>query len=217
MWSARRSHRVVVVDDRLVLIGGAPALLARRFARDASGRNESRADVWTAADACASWDLLIEAAPFGPRDGHAAASTGVSHDGKIFLLGGASAGDELAMHDVWLSEDGGATWSLLTATPGWCGRTHHEAVVFGDSMLLLGGFGEFGYESDVWQSRGGKVWRRICARSSWTPRAMHAAATHRGNVYLAGGSDGNTFCRDVWVSSDGSWSCTAANAPVLKR
>lgn len=130
-WSARRSHKVVWVSEagggRLVLIGG--------FSRgSASG---SSAEIWAAQDVEGSWRwrLTTSTAAFGPRDGHACATT---IDGSLLVLGGASEGERLTTHDVWASTDGGATFELATETPGWCGRTHHEAVAHRGKVVVLG-------------------------------------------------------------------------------
>ena len=208
-WAPRRSHRVVALDDAsLVMVGG--------FASGAGGG--SSAEVWTAArddDDAWFWRLAVARAPFGPRDGHAVA---VAADGAALVIGGATA-DALTAHDVWRSADGGATWTLATATPGWAGRTHHEAVALGDAVFVLGGFGEFGYCDDCWASRdGGGTWERRTAAAAWGPRAMHAACGFRGALYVAGGYDGRECRGDVWASVDGArWSRLCHRAPWVPR
>ena len=75
-WSARRSHKVVVRERSLVLIGG--------FARGSGSSSE----VWVAAcdgeDGVLRWRLACGRGGFGPRDGHAAVCLGP----RVYVLGG---------------------------------------------------------------------------------------------------------------------------------
>ena len=205
-WTARRSHKVVGLGDgRLLLIGG--------FARGSASGSSSEVWVGDASGGAFRWSLA-DASPFGPRDGHAAVRLG----GAVLVLGGASTGDRLTTHDVWRSGDGGATFDIATETPGWCGRTHHEAVAHGARVVVLGGFGEFGYCNDCWASEDGATWERLTASAAWSPRAMHAAASFRGGLYVLGGYEGRGVCNDVWASVDGAvWARVSQSSPWTPR
>ncbi|KAJ8610544.1 hypothetical protein CTAYLR_009743 [Chrysophaeum taylorii] len=210
-----RSHRVVELGKgKLCLIGG--------FV----GEFESASDVWVCdgveeeedegGSLRTTWSVASARAEFRGRDGHAA----VVVAGCILVLGGASSDvDALTTSEVWKSEDEGATWRLVTSAPGWPARTHHEAVVFDGAVVLLGGFGEFGYCNDVWKSLdGSSTWERATAAAAWSARAMHAATVFRGAVYVAGGYEGRGSCNDVWASTDATtWTRLAHRAPWRAR
>jgi hypothetical protein len=78
-------------------------------------------------------------------------------DGSIVLTSG---GDDIGgvKNDVWRSTDNGTTWTQVTASAGWSGRSYHSSAAMPDgSIVLMGGLGgiyETGsrnFKNDVWR------------------------------------------------------------------
>lgn len=119
-------------------------------------------DVWRSRDGGASWELLLEAAPWPARQGHGAAAL---PDGAVLVLGGLAAPGS-ALNDVWRSADGGASWERIAAAAPWQRRADFGLVArAGGSLLLLGGSGGGGAVGDAWESHdGGAAWSRLVPR-----------------------------------------------------
>ena len=93
-WSARQWHQVVVHNDRMYLLGGYGLV---------GGNNGSLDDVWSSADG-SSWSFEGNANWSG-RFAHQA----VSHQGRLYVLGGMGAGS-----DVWSWAVGEENWTRET-------------------------------------------------------------------------------------------------------
>ena len=90
--------------------------------------------------------------------------------------------------------------------PPWAPRHGHEAVVFRDRLLVLGGFsGRWlpQHASDVWASADGERWAQL-AEAAWPARLDSAVAVWRNQLYVLGGVDRWGFpLQDVWTTIDG--------------
>lgn len=99
-------------------------------------------DAWATEDGT-GWRLLNSAAPFSGRYGAglsyvpaAAAGAGGTHssasamavNGTLWLTGGAAAYPVTQMSDVWVSSDGGASWTRA-ADGAWAPRSFHLTAV----------------------------------------------------------------------------------------
>ena len=133
-WSARPgSSSVVMPDGSIVLMGG-----------NDGGYNN---DVWRSTNNGATWTQVTASAGWTARDGH---SSVAMPDGSIVLMGGQDK-TYSNKNDVWRSTNNGATWTQMTASAGWTGRTVHSSVAMPDgSIVLMGGSGG-GYKNDVWR------------------------------------------------------------------
>lgn len=136
-WAARSQHRCVVWNDTLVLMGGS------------AGGNE----VWNTIDGSA-WNLLNAAAWATARIGFGA----VVYNANIYILGGFNAG---FITSVYRSNNGGATWFLVTAAYGGTGIFQGGMVVFksppgisiteAPSMYFMGGVDATPtYQNKIW-------------------------------------------------------------------
>ena len=111
-------------------------------------------------------------------------------------------------------------WKPVSAGP-WSRRRKHQAVVWKDRILLLGGFdGEKAFDlNDVW-SWDGTVWSEICQKAEWSGRDGHCAIVFNEAIYLLGGTDDPYNCRsDIWRSDNGgsAWHLVTAYAPWPER
>ncbi|MDP3396888.1 MAG: PKD domain-containing protein [Methanoregula sp.] len=136
-WTKRWGHvSVAMPDGSIVLTGG----------RDNSGYIH---DVWRSTDSGATWNLVTANAGWIGRGYHTSVAM---PDSSIVLMGGFDS-DNNMHHDVWRSNDNGATWTQVNASPGWRKRSHHSAVAMPDgSIVLMGGNVQYvSYGNDVWR------------------------------------------------------------------
>ena len=115
-WSKRARHQAVSHQGRLYVLGGF----------DSGFRN----DVWSSVDG-KSWRQETAAEAWAGRYYHQA----VSYNGRLYVLGGLEFGVG-GRNNVWSSADG-TSWSR-EADASWSGRQEHQAVVFPQSLVLLG-------------------------------------------------------------------------------
>lgn len=111
-------------------------------------------------------------------------------------------------------------WQFVSEGP-WSRRRKHQAVVWEDKIILLGGFdGEMGFDlNDVW-SWSRNIWTEICNRSEWSGRDGHCALVFQKAIYILGGTDDPYNCRnDIWRSDNGGieWHHICASAPWSER
>ena len=201
-FSRRSAHAVAVLNDELYLIGGN------------DGTNQLN-DVWKSTDG-RSWTRVLTdtdsppSTQFSRRFGHEA----VVLNDELYLIGGL--GGTNALNDVWKSTDGRSWTRVLTDTDSppstqFPGRYRHEAVVLGNAIYLIGGFGN-DLLNDVWKSTDGQSWTRVLTDTKSPPstqfsrRFGHEAVVLGNALYLIGGLDGRNRLNDVWKSTDGkSW------------
>lgn len=74
----------------------------------------------------------------------------VNFDNALVLMGGENY-NSLLKRDVWVSQDEGATWSSYSDA-GWAIRQFPQAVVFNDTIWVMGGGGSTTYLNDVWMA-----------------------------------------------------------------
>jgi len=158
-------------------------------------------------------------ADFSKRRGH---SSVVLDNGDIILMGGFLDFD-VAVNDVWKSEDGGATWEEINSEADWAARGWHSSVVLPDnSIVLLGGNDTAELYNDVWRSDdGGESWTELTAGADWSARESFASVVlDDGSIILMGGNDGDAtwiepdYVSDVWVSTDQGASWDEVTAPA---
>lgn len=199
-WPARKYFGAVFTPGQRVLIVGGMDNGTQNFG-----------DVWEGGKDGSDFKLVTDAAPFGPRHGHAL----LCHPGtgELFVIGGDAGGfaDEppRPLNDVWASADG-VEWTRRVASAPWLARKFMGAAIDDDGHIyIVGGQGIFGTGgiNDVWKSvDGGSSWQVVTLAAPWTARHSHAFArlpggTRPGRLYLAGGDDGRRM-HDVWFSDD---------------
>ena len=124
-WSNRYYHQAVSHMGRLYVLGGKSGR---------SGRNR-RGDVWSSLDG-RSWrrEKADDGSAWGKREEHQA----LSHDGRLYVLGGNSGTSNNGYrNDVWWSADG-KSWEKEPGNAAWLARDAHQAVVFPPSLVLSG-------------------------------------------------------------------------------
>ena len=191
-WPGRDKFQAVAHQGRLYVLGGY------------DGNSTRYNDVWSWAKG-ESWSLnkANDGNGWTKRSGHQV----VSHNGRLYVLGGDEGGNRL--NDVWSSVDG-KTWSF-EGNAVWPSRTLHQAVSHQGRLYVLGGLGgDNNFRNDVWSWAGGDSgWTPVKADNNdfWSKRYSYKALSRDGLLYVMGGSDkdGNRL-NDVWSSADGvSW------------
>jgi hypothetical protein len=188
-WHSRYGHTSVVLPDgSIVLMGGYYY----------TGTNYTLNDVWRSTDMGATWTQMTASAEGGERQNHTSV---VLTDGSIVLMGGYKINSVGGYADVWRSTDMGATWTQMTASAEWGGRSDHTSVALADgSIILMGGFDS----NNVWRSTDqGATWTQMTASAEWGRRDGHTSVVLPDeSIVLVGGvgDEGNWF--DAWRSTD---------------
>src|SRR5207247_1965545 len=99
-WPAREGAKVVVLGDKLLMLGG-----------------DGQADVWSSTDGV-NWTQLSAAAEWKPRFGYAASVFG----DKLWVYSGWHGRPTDALNAVWYSADG-RTWTRQTEHAPWTPRS----------------------------------------------------------------------------------------------
>lgn len=161
------------------------------------------------------WTKVTASAPFGGRYG----SQVLSYNGMLWLIGGNNNGT--LMNDVWNSADG-RNWSQVLA-PTTNGTVNHfspredfGALVYNNSMWVIGGFGPSFSDNDVWNSTDGVTWNQVLANAlpsatQFSPRTAISTAVYNNAMWVMTGAfsnspyaDPTTVYSDVWTSTTGS-------------
>ena len=199
-WDARIRLQAVSHNGRLYVLGGGTG----------SGGNTLKNDVWSWAEG-ESWTEVTGAAAWPARRAHQA----VSHNGRLYVLGGGSLNSATARDDVWSSVDG-ANWSF-EGLAAWSARILHQAVSHNGRIYVLGGTDGSNSRNDVWSWAEGESWRREAANNNafWSQRILFKALSHDGLLYVI---DGSGYKSDVWSSADGvSWTEVTGSADWVGR
>ena len=210
-WRKRRGHQAVSHHGRLYVLGGL----------DVGDDKKHLNDVWSSADG-KKWSRETGNTGnkrWSKREGHQA----LSHNGRLYVLGGLEAGDDKFKHlnDVWSSADG-KNWSQETAHAEWTLRLYHQALSHNGRLYVLGGLGvgtSNANLNDVWSSADGKKWKQETANAEWKERTGHQALSYNDRLYVLGGLDnGGNELNNVWSSADGeNWSQETAHADWTMR
>ena len=173
-WDARQSHQALVHNGRMYVLGGGNVSSSPKFVRN---------DVWSSVDGV-NWSFEGNA-DWPARAQHQA----VSHNGRIYVLGGDN-GDDLnnLRNDVW-SWAGGESWRREQANNSdfWSERRLFQAVSKDGLLYVMGGYD--GVEkSDVWSSADGRIWDKV-TDANWGIRAGLQAVVYPPNLTLPGTSE----------------------------
>ncbi len=136
-WHGRTGHSVVVLNNKLFLIGG--------YAVDEDGEsthntNHYMNDVWESSDG-ETWTQVTESTPFGDRAYHEAVVVDVDGTDTIYVIGGRNKGVDY-YDDIWKSTDG-ENWTqvLLPDDKDRLGKRAAMAVsVVGTKVYIEGGY-----------------------------------------------------------------------------
>jgi hypothetical protein len=193
-WEHSDLPVALVFKDRMWIMGG----------RKLPG-TECSNKVWSSADGV-EWTLEAEQAGWSPR----VAPMFAVFNERMWVLGGTGSfydhSPAMVRNDVWSSADG-KVWNLVTAQAPWSARAHAQAVVFGDTLWLLGGglwHPEHVASNDIWCSADGEQWTQVTAAAPWAPRLWFTALVYRDRLWVMGGwSKEHGNFGDVWTSKDG--------------
>ena len=196
-WSKRHLFQAVVHQERLYVLGGYAG----------GGSPIRKNDVWSWAKGESSWSAVTLMAAWTARNGLQA----VSHNGRLYVLGGADTNtSDGQTNDVWSSVDG-ANWSF-EGNADWSVRALHQAVSHNGRLYVLGGT-DGTKRNDVWSwAEGESGWTPVKANNTsfWSGRSRFGALSRDGLLYVMGGSDADGDKNDVWSSADGvSWTKVA--------
>ena len=174
-WSARNFHQALSHNGRLYVLGGYDSNKKYPYYLN---------DVWSSVDG-AEWRLETRDAEWPERYWHQV----VSHQGRMYVLGGDQLGGGHQGNDVWSSVDG-KVWQQETTSAGWKRRYAHQALSRHGRIYVLGGVSEEDHYvvADMWSSGGGKAWRRD-AHSTSLLRVGYQAVVFPPELALAGVSE----------------------------
>ena len=164
-----------------------------------------------------NWLQITNQSPWSARANFQAV---VLNNGDILVMGG-DEGGFYPRNDIWVSEDQGRNWRLITDNAPWRDRANFQAVVLNNGdVLVMGGRPIL---NDIWRSGdGGVTWSQVpYTGARWSPRqAFQAVVLSDDRIVVTGGwgidsDEGHDYLRDVWSSSDGgsNWSLMTSGAP----
>jgi len=199
-WAARAKFTAVVHDSKMWVIGGLTA----------SGRDNS---VYSSTDGITWTQVRADGAADGFTAAHSHSS--ISHDGKLWVIGGDSGSNS----DAVFSSTDGATWTQVRANNAANGFTNcllHSSVSFDSKLWVIGGF-TGSYLDEVWSSADGETWSLETAAPGWTGRHSFCADIVGSTLYIFAGYSGS-YLNDVWSSTDGvTWTEVTPSAGFEAR
>ncbi len=134
-WSHRMTHRAVVYDNRMWVMGG-------------GGINvypgNSSTDVWSSTDGI-NW---TQETPSAPWEGRSYPTLEVYRN-KMWIACGLGGQNHLFFKDTWSSADG-ANWQRESPDATVPGRTRHGSAVFKNRLWVFGGGSDVARYNDVW-------------------------------------------------------------------
>ena len=176
-WSPRMCGGLVVMNDRLWLMGGTQQYY---FGTDDDLKN----DVWSSKDGI-HWEQMTEHAPWSPR----AYISPVALNGKLYVFGGGNyLPNYQVKNDVWSSTDG-VNWTRETEQAPWSPRIWFTSAVYRDRMWIVGGWSNNPSQNwpDVWHSADGKMWTALKAANGWKARHEHSTYVFQDKLWVVAG------------------------------
>jgi len=138
-WTARSGARLVVHNDKLMLIAGEVG-----FTPDTQ-----LGDIWTSADG-KDWEMATQTPGFAPRSGHGVVVVGET----VYVIAGWV--NNLCIHDMWTSTDGvkfelvsNSTWDC---TDNSCGKFDFWPLLMPDgNIITMGGSNAYATFGKMWK------------------------------------------------------------------
>jgi len=182
-FAGRIGHTLTVYDEKLWLIGGVA--------------NDGRflGEVWSSEDG-STWNLITDSPAFLDAAFHDV----VVFDNKLYLI--ADRGGDDRKVSVWSSSNG-SDWQL-EADNAFSGRDEYKAVVFDDTMYVIGGKNSITQDptNEIWMSVNGADWIQLETNSIFTPRSSHTATVYKNKVFVAGGRGISGAEGNLWYTED---------------
>lgn len=162
-------YRATVLNDKMYVIGGKEG-------------NGNHAVVWSSTDGI-TWTVETASAPFENR----MLFSLVSHNGKMYVIGGRYSMNSYGNSGVWSSSDG-SHWTQMTAAPTFSNYlSNAKAISFNDKIYLLGGFIQTttsgSQSAKVWSSTDGNTWTLV---SNTLPDASYTGFDTRDAIVANG-------------------------------
>lgn len=133
----------------------------------------------------------------------------VEHGGNLFCVVGSTNQFYIS---VYKSTNGGASWSVTAAAPGYTHPYGTFVVSDGTYIYKCGGWANpGGYNGDVWRSTDGITWA-LRKASAFAGRRFAGGTYYLGKLWVMGGEDSGGAKNDVYSSSDGGLNWTTVTA-----
>lgn len=153
------------------------------------------------------WSVVTPTTGWEPRAGLRVVELG----GRLFTLGGrtpkqsTTPGDSVIHGDVWVSEDGGSTWTEIVEQAPWPARAYFQALVKDDMIYVIGGQ-DFGLEENPFCA--------LLDQGLEPPPGLGIDPDAPCPEFLPT----SNFFNDVWRSADGvEWEQMTPEAPWAGR
>ena len=184
-WEPRIGATLTEHNGALWIMGGK--------IRNSAEPDVFRNDVWKSSDGM-HWQKVTDHAPWPARAFHCT----VSHQGKLWMLGGGDWDSLVTRRDVWSSDDG-INWIQHKDAP-WEPRIWQACASFSNRIWVMGGrlLDPIRDSKEVWSTVDGEVWS---IRSDFiSPSERHAAysTVHENRIWIIGGSGHEYMPSDVW-------------------
>ena len=192
----RKSFGALVFDNKMWVIGG----VGQSYI---AGSDYN--DVWFSTDG-ANWTLATDNAAFPPKHG----MESEVYDGKMWIFGGSTIGQEISKKQAWYSTDG-VEWALAIDDTNFGGEINFEITEFNGKLWKTGGWTNL-----VYSSTDGINWELEAEDLGMGERYTHACAVFDDKLWLIGGADRLISLLneipDVWFTEDGiNWQLAAAD------
>lgn len=187
-FPARRNFGTVVIDGKIVIVGG---YIWKEH------REELANDVWLSVDEGATWKQIKENTASPTETFTKRQKFGIIVIEKdIYIVGGYSdTGNHL--NDVWKSSDLGRTWTEVKRNARFTPRYGHKAIAIGNDIYVIGGYDGRQYFNEVWKSSDfGKIWSQI-NNIPFEERQGLGAINYNNELLLLGGQNQGTLT-DIW-------------------
>lgn len=154
-------------------------------------------DVWKSLDGL-TWSLVSTTGIWSIRGEFSP----VVYNGELYVIGGRlidQAGVITA--EIYKTSDG-ATWSLVTASPGFSARLGAAIYNYNLALFIVGGSHDGSSSlADVWTSINGSTWTQVTSNTDYGARTHQGYEIFNGAMWQAGGGIvGGSRLPSVWYS-----------------
>lgn len=161
------------------------------------------------------WVQVNPTIPWMPRIGAGV----LTHDGKLWAMGGGLYNGRAMKSDVWCSSDG-VTWERLVERAPWSPRHSIATASFKGRLWVAGGINaEYRQIGDLWSSEDGKTWKEMPI-PPWYDLKGRQLVVFKDKLWALGGDTHNVpqLSNDVWYTEDGeTWLQATKNVPWSYR
>lgn len=124
------------------------------------GENERNDELYESSDVCRSvnagrnWTLVTSSPGWTPRYDFSAVVAGSGPNASVIVAGGTSTYEHPALGDIWISNDAGDTWRVLTRTVNFGARRDMNFAVHSTTrdLLMIGGNNVQDIPGTVWST-----------------------------------------------------------------